>query len=94
VYYLATKAAGSKEARRHLETLLSLFDVAAVGRDVLAGALQLGFPDFEDAVLHEAGRHAGAEGIVTRNSKDFARSRLRIYEPAELLAIVQALPRA
>jgi hypothetical protein len=43
---------------------LSLFDVAPVTRAVLTDALDLAFADYEDAVLHESARHAGAEAIV------------------------------
>jgi predicted nucleic acid-binding protein len=92
IHYLATKAVGGARARRHLQTLLSLFDVAPVGRVVFSDALSLGFPDYEDAVLHEAARHAGATGIVTRDPGGFARASLHIYSPDELLTMVRALP--
>lgn len=90
IHYLAAKAVGRQDATRHVRTLLALFEIAAVTRPVLEGALGLEFPDFEDAVLHEAARHAGAEGIVTRDPQGFAAARLRVYTPAELLAAVEA----
>jgi predicted nucleic acid-binding protein len=90
IHYLATKATGATAAQRHLRTLLSLFDVAAVTRAVLTDALDLDFPDYEDAVLHEAARHAGAEAIVTRDSKGFSKARLKVYRPEELLRFIQA----
>ncbi|MBI4702383.1 MAG: PIN domain-containing protein [Deltaproteobacteria bacterium] len=92
VHYLATKAVGTARARSHLRTLLSIFDVAPIDGDVLADALALGFADFEDAVLHEAARHAGATGIVTRDPKGFAGARLSVYPPDELLRMVRLLP--
>ncbi len=76
IHYLATKAVGSDGAQRHIRTLLGLFDVAPVTRAVLTDALDLGLVDYEDAVLHEAARHAGAEAIVTRDLKGFAQARL------------------
>lgn len=90
IHYLATKAAGPGPAQRHLRTLLALFDVAPVTRAVLTDALELDFPDYEDAVLHEAARHAGAEAIATRDPKGFAKARLRVYAPDELLRFIQA----
>ena len=92
IHYLATKAVGGARARKHVQTLLLLFDVAPVGRGVLADALSLGFPDYEDAVLHEAARHAGATGIVTRDPDGFARANLHVYSPDELLTMARALP--
>ena len=86
IHYLTGKSLGSVAARKHLRTLLSIFDVAPVTWDVLSDALNLNFPDFEDAVLHEAARHAGASAIVTRDPKGFAKSKLSVYSPAELIS--------
>ena len=92
IHYLASKVVGASAAADYLRSLLALFDVACVDRGVLQGALDLGFPDFEDAVLHEAARKVGAAAIVTRNGKDFAGSVLPVFDPAELLAAVYADP--
>jgi predicted nucleic acid-binding protein len=93
IHYLATKAVGARQAERHLRTLLGLFEVAAVTRPVLMDALILGFTDYEDAVLHEAARHAGAQAIVTRDPRGFAKARLRIYTSDELLRLLRATPK-
>lgn len=42
-------------------------------------------------MLHEAGRQARAESIVTRNGDDFKGGTLLIYTPAELLALLKAV---
>ena len=93
IHYLAAKAVGATAAMGYLRELLAIFDVAPVDREVLRAALALGFPDFEDAVLHEAARGAGAAAIVTRNGKDFARSVIPVFSPSELLAALYADPR-
>jgi antirestriction protein ArdC len=56
--------------------------------------LDLDLVDYEDAVLHEAARHAGAEAIVTRDLKGFARARLKLYAPDELLRFLAAAPQS
>jgi predicted nucleic acid-binding protein len=84
IHYLVAKVLGQKASLRRLESLLGMFRVATVDQTVLERALDLGFDDYEDAVLHEAAVAAGASGIVTRNGKDFARARLPIYSPMEL----------
>ncbi|MEK7667488.1 MAG: PIN domain-containing protein [Gemmatimonadota bacterium] len=86
IHYLASKAVGPRRARRLVGTLLSLCEVAPVDEDVLKDALALEFPDFEDAVLHEAARRARAKGIVTRDHQGFRRATLPVYSPTELLA--------
>lgn len=90
IHYLASKAGGASAAMNYLRKLLAIFDVARVDREVLQGALDLGFSDYEDAVLHEAACRAGAAAIVTRNGKDFAKSALPVFAPTELLAAIYA----
>ena len=91
VHYLATKAVGSQKALQEIRKLLRLFEVAPVNRAVLEAALAAeGFRDFEDAVLHEAARQADADALVTRNESDFRKAVLTVYEPRELINIVQA----
>ena len=90
IFYLAAKAIGPQRARRHVSTLLGLFDIASVTRAALSDALGTSFKDYEDAVLHEAARHAGATAIVTRDPAGFAAASLRVYGPAELLRLINA----
>lgn len=91
VFYLVRKEIGSAAAQEKIGELLTRFGVAPVGRAVIEDALALGFADFEDAVLHEAARHARAAAVVTRNAKDFQPSALPIHTPAELLRLLDLL---
>ena len=91
LHYLAAKAVGASRAKKHLQSLLSLFEVAPVDGKVLAAALSLGFPDFEDGVLHEAARRAGAGGIVTRDPRGFVRASLPVHAPRELLKMIEVM---
>ncbi|OKY73682.1 MAG: twitching motility protein PilT [Desulfobulbaceae bacterium DB1] len=91
IHYLAAKALGKKAASLHIQSLLSLFVIAPVNRIVLEKACDAAFNDFEDAVIHEAARNAGAQYIVTRNITDFNKSLLPAYEPGELLNALAAL---
>ncbi len=89
IYYLASKTIGTKRAGEEIKKMLALFEVAPVNRIVLESALIANFTDFEDAVIYEAACHAGVEGIVTRNQKDFRKSRLPVYSPTELVGILR-----
>ena len=88
VFYLAAKNIGTARAQEEIKKLLSLFEVAPVNRHVLESALVLDFNDFEDAVIHEAACHVGAEAIVTRNQKDFKKSRIPVYSSEEMAKIL------
>ncbi|MDO5057231.1 MAG: PIN domain-containing protein [Lautropia sp.] len=85
LFYLGQRVLGADGARRQIEALLRLFSVAPVNRAVLSEALGSRFADFEDAVLHEAARHAGCQAIITRNTADFASASLRIHTPTQYL---------
>lgn len=91
IHYIARRHADMGVAAESIEDLLRLFEVAPVDRAVLGDALGLGFDDFEDAVLHEAGRHAGADAVVTRDPSGFAKATLRVYEPRLLVAALGAV---
>jgi predicted nucleic acid-binding protein len=88
VYYLASKVVGAQRAHEEIKKLLSLFEVAPINRPVLESALDADFNDFEDAVIHEAGCHVGADAIVTRNQKDYKKSRITVYTSTELSRIL------
>lgn len=91
LYYVGAKDLGRRRAHDQVRTLLAVFDVAPVGRDVLQRALDDdGFSDFEDAVAHEAAHAAGVSAIVTRNGRDFAKATIPVFEPHELLAAIGA----
>ncbi len=88
IHDLAAKAVGQQQAAMHIRALMALFEIAPVTRDVLVHAMDCGFADYEDAVLHEAAVQSGATAIVTRNGKDFARATLPVLAPVELLAAI------
>jgi predicted nucleic acid-binding protein len=93
IHYLVYKALGIRQARKHVGSLLSLFEIAPVNRAVFEGALQSDFQDFEDAVIHEASIHAGVEALVTRDVNGFKRTTIPVYSPDELLSILELNPR-
>jgi predicted nucleic acid-binding protein len=88
VYYLAAKTLGAARAQEEIKKLLTLFEVAPVNRLVLESALAVDFNDFEDAVIHEAACHSGADVIVTRNQKDFKKSGISVYSSEEMAKIL------
>lgn len=84
--YLLTQSLGRADSRPVLTRLLQLFDIAPVTRAVLEGALRSAMPDFEDAVLVYAARRAGADAVITRNPRDFAKAPCPVFDPRQFLA--------
>jgi len=86
--YLLVKSLPKPEARSALRRLISLFEIATVNRPVIERALVSKIRDFEDAVLYEAGQMSGVDFILTRNTKDFTGSALKVCDPNEFLALL------
>ena len=94
VDYLVGQRLPAADARQAIWRLLSLFDVAVVNRAVIERALRSKIADFEDAVLDEAGQLAGAETIVTRDTKDFRHAQLKVLDPQEFLSHLRSRRRS
>jgi predicted nucleic acid-binding protein len=90
IHYLASKANGIHSAKKGVQNLLTLFDIAPVNRSVLEGALVGKFHDYEDAVVHEAARQIDAKAIVTRNARDFKFSTIPVYSPDEMVKMLHS----
>lgn len=90
IHYIVSQALDRNAAVHAVRDLLALFSVAPVDGRTLALAADLEFSDFEDAVLHEAARLAGATTIVTHNGGDFKNATLGIDSPEELEAALEA----
>ena len=89
LHYVGAKVLGPRAVHEHLRTLLGVFAVAAVDRDVALRALDAnGFSDYEDAVVHEAAHAAGCTALVTRDATGFIKATMPVFAPVELLAVV------
>lgn len=86
VSYIVSNAYDAAQARSDVGAVLATFEVAAVGRTELAGALASAFKDYEDGAVHAAAVSARCDAIVTRNGRDFAAATVPVYTPGELLA--------
>lgn len=93
VYYVCRRGRSREVAHEKVATLLSVFEVAPVGRRELEGALAPGFTDYEDGVVHAVAVATGADAIVTRNGDDFAGSTVPVHAPGELLAALSGARR-
>ena len=63
-----------------------IFDFANFSPAVLDRAVKMKWKDFEDAVQSATAEYVHADYIITRNLKDFAKSKVMAFTPSELLA--------
>lgn len=58
--------------------------LAEINNDVISAALTSDWKDKEDALQYEAALASNADGIVTRNVKDFHKSQIQIFTTADI----------
>ncbi len=88
IFYLVGRERGVAAARRATDAILQVFQVAAVDGEVIRRAVQLTWPDFEDAVAAMAAESAGCDGIMTRDRRGFPKSAVRVYTPEAAAAVL------
>ena len=91
IHYLLSKYLDKEKAIDSINSIMALFEIASVNRLVIENALKSNFSDFENSVLNESAKHAGAEYIITRNIKDFKKSTIPAYTATEFLSMLESL---
>ena len=92
IYYLTHRSTHSDDAtRKILKTLLGLFDILDTTQLDCRQALSSDISDYEDAVMCETAKRCDVDCIVTRNQKDYAKSEVTVYSPAEFLEQIVTL---
>lgn len=88
IFYILRKALGSKEeAKKILHRLTELFIFADVLCSDVLTALSSELVDFEDAIVETIAVRGKMNYILTRNIKDFDRSKVKAITPGEYLKI-------
>lgn len=97
IFYVVSKNADAKAARKAISTLLDFVTLVALGEQAVLHGMALGLEDIEDALVAAVAEKAQAEAIITRNTKDFKRSPVRAITPKEFLsfwAAQSSIPRS
>ncbi len=87
VHYIVRRSTGKEQADTLIDLLLAHLDIVPQERSQFLRARNLGFSDFEDAVLASAAEAGGCEYIVTRNLSDFEASPIPAVTPEEFLVL-------
>ena len=82
VYYLLCKIAKHEVVIEKLKQLLSIIDIIEINKEVIIEALNSKFKDFEDALQNYAAENSKQVKIIlTRNTKDYQKSKLAVFSP-------------
>ena len=90
IYYLMHRYThDDAQSRRALSAIFALFDVLDTAGLDCRRAISSEISDYEDAVMVESAIRAEVDCIVTRNKRDYEKSPVPVYCPAELLDLIQ-----
>ena len=91
IYFLTHRATHSDESTRQiLKTLLGLFDILDTTAIDCRKALSSDITDYEDAVMCETAERCEVDCIVTRNEKDYRKSKVKVISPGELVKVLES----
>mgnify|MGYP001628126429 FL=1 len=86
VYYLLRKTAKHEIIIEKIKQLLNIIDITLMDKEVVSNALNAKFRDFEDALQNFSAIENGEIKIIlTRNVKDYKKSKLAIFTPETYL---------
>ena len=86
IYYIIHRYNHNNDKTKEIIlNLLSLLTVCDTTKEDINNAILSDISDYEDAVIAAAAERIHADAIVTRNSKDYRKSTVRVMEPYELL---------
>jgi predicted nucleic acid-binding protein len=86
LFYLIKKDRSAAEARATITNLLQFMKVAAVDQSTIEQALNLDYPDYEDAVQMISAVQCKADYLITRNCKDYQPPLLSVLQPVDFLS--------
>ncbi len=89
LFYILRKTYTIKERRRLIKNLCNVFRISDLNeKKILSAVENEEFPDFEDCLQEECAVEAMVDYIVTRNPNDYAKSRIKVVEPGEFVALL------
>jgi predicted nucleic acid-binding protein len=87
IYYILRQSLPANTTLRLLEELADMTEITDVTAAVILQSLKTDFKDYEDAIqYYSALSIPDLDFIVTRNTKDFKKSKLAVLTPTEALA--------
>lgn len=88
IFYIGRKELGRQPTVQAIADLLKLAKVCTVDKNILQTALISPITDYEDAVQHECAVAENLDAIVTRNTKHYKNSSIKVYSPDEFLRVL------
>jgi predicted nucleic acid-binding protein len=87
IHYLIGRQKDKASADEIVLSLLKLFEVASVDKQILQEASHDSGVDYEDSVIYTSAKYAEIDMIITRDKRGFKKSEISILNPKEFLAL-------
>lgn len=89
LFYVMRKFYDQQLLRKTLANLCNIFMVSATTEQKILNALNnISFSDFEDSLQEECALEFQADYIITRNTKDFKNSRIKVLSPPDFIKVM------
>ena len=85
IHYILRQTRSRQESLSSLRKLRLLLKIIPVDEKAVDLALASDFEDFEDAIQYYAALERNLEALITRNKKDFRKSKIPVYTAEEFL---------
>jgi predicted nucleic acid-binding protein len=85
IYYIAKKDKGHAIAIEFIGNLIQFVDLIGIGKEIIIEALTTKLADFEDSIQSVASSYNDIDYIITRNTKDFKDSRVKVLTPIDFI---------
>lgn len=85
IFYILRKSLNKNDLKIKLINLLKFIDIVESNKATVLNALYSDFNDFEDALQNYAVENTEIKIIITRNIKDYKKSKLSVYTPDSFL---------
>ena len=87
IYYLLKKEHDSQRILATIKRLLTFLDILVIDKKMILAAIDSEFADFEDAIQNFSAENNGSiTAIITRNIKDYKKSKLSVLTPEMFLS--------
>ena len=87
IYYLLKKEHDSHRILAAIKRLLTFLDILVIDKKMILAAIDSEFVDFEDAIQNFSAENNGSiTAIITRNIKDYKKSKLSVLTPEMFLS--------
>jgi hypothetical protein len=88
-YFMEKEKYNSNKRNRIIIRLLNNLEVLTADKKILRNALESEIDDYEDAVIDEIAINESIDFIVTRNLKDYKKSKNKIVNALEMVKIME-----